>query len=158
MKFAQTLAIATFLVAGQSCFGQALYYGGQAIPPWQAFGGGGYYPAYGYPSYGYGFNSSSAPYRVVYGGFGVDNLGLRNRVSPYGSDVSPYSWRNDLATQAPKIYDSTGTYRGRLSTNELDPDSISNPLGRYGSEISPESINNPLSFGTEELYVVPDGP
>ena len=52
-----------------------------------------------------------------------------------------------LATDPPRLYDQEGNYRGRLSTNQLDPDSITNPLGRYGSSLSPDSINNPLGPG-----------
>ena len=37
-----------------------------------------------------------------------------------------------------------GQYLGKLSSNTLDPDSVSNPIGRYGSSISPDSINNPI--------------
>jgi hypothetical protein len=59
----------------------------------------------------------------------------------------PYSANNPQAIDAPRLYDQEGNYRGRLSTNTLDPDSISNPLGRYGSSISPESLNNPLGAG-----------
>ena len=51
-----------------------------------------------------------------------------------------------LCAQAPSIYSGDGEwkYLGRLSSNTLDPDSISNPLGRYGSPLSPDSVNNPL--------------
>ncbi len=45
--------------------------------------------------------------------------------------------------------DSKGEYLGEYSSNQLDPDSTSNPIGRYGSEISPSSINNPIGqFGS----------
>ncbi len=37
----------------------------------------------------------------------------------------------------------TGKYLGTLSNNQFDPDSVSNPYGRYGSEYSSDSINNP---------------
>lgn len=56
----------------------------------------------------------------------------------------------------------TESYRGRLSANPLHPDSVANPVGRYGSTISPESINNPLSragqaansvYGTDGLIL-----
>ena len=51
-----------------------------------------------------------------------------------------------LASAAPEIYDSTtGQYLGNLSSNKYDPDSVSNPYGRYGSQYSPDSINNPYS-------------
>lgn len=47
------------------------------------------------------------------------------------------------AQAAPEIYDSvTGQYLGNLSSNEFDPNSVSNKFGRYGSEFSPDSINN----------------
>lgn len=71
----------------------------------------------------------------------------RNELSPYGSPISPYSATNPLAIDAPRLYDQVGNYRGKLSTNTLDPDSISNPLGRYGNRLSPDSINNPLGAG-----------
>lgn len=39
---------------------------------------------------------------------------------------------------------SNGKYLGNLNRNALDPNSVSNPVGRYGSPLSPDSINNPL--------------
>ncbi len=39
--------------------------------------------------------------------------------------------------------DDESEYLGELSTNKYDPDSISNPYGKYGSKYSPNSINNP---------------
>lgn len=40
-------------------------------------------------------------------------------------------------------------YLGTFSSNEFDPDSVSNPFGTYGSEFSPDSINNPFGiFGS----------
>ncbi|MEE8327876.1 MAG: hypothetical protein V3R32_03680 [Nitrosomonadaceae bacterium] len=49
------------------------------------------------------------------------------------------------ASAAPPILidQKTGKYLGNLSTNENDPDSVSNPHGRYGSKDSEDSINNP---------------
>ena len=52
-----------------------------------------------------------------------------------------------MAIDAPRLFDQEGNYRGKLSTNSMDPDSISNPLGRYGSSLSPDSLNNPLGAG-----------
>ncbi len=44
----------------------------------------------------------------------------------------------------------TGKYLGNLSTNKYDPNSVSNPYGRYGSEYSPDSINNPYGrYGSQ---------
>jgi hypothetical protein len=73
--------------------------------------------------------------------------GVNNRLGTYGSELSPYSVRNPFATDAPKLFDSQGNYRGKLSSNPFDPDSISNPFGRYGSRFSPDSINNPFGAG-----------
>lgn len=73
--------------------------------------------------------------------------GLKNPYSQYGSPYSNKSATNPYATDAPKLYDSNGNYRGRLSTNPYHPDSTSNPYGRYGSPYSSESINNPYGAG-----------
>ncbi|MCP9438303.1 MAG: hypothetical protein NHB36_00275 [Nitrospira sp.] len=85
--------------------------------------------------------------------------GLMNPYSQYGSKYSNKSWTNPYATDAPKLYDRQGNYRGRLSTNPYDPDSTSNPYGRYGSKYSPDSINNPYGAGNpysrDPIYVVP---
>ena len=85
--------------------------------------------------------------------------GLMNPYSRYGSPYSNQSWTNPYATDAPRIYNNQGRYRGRLSANPYDPDSTSNPYARYGSPFSPDSINNPYGagnpFSTKPLYVVP---
>ena len=85
--------------------------------------------------------------------------GLNNPYSQYGSPYSNKSHTNPYATDAPKLYDSQGNYRGKLSSNPYDPDSTSNPYGRYGSKYSPDSINNPYGAGSpytnESIYVVP---
>jgi hypothetical protein len=85
--------------------------------------------------------------------------GLMNPHSRYGSPYSNQSWRNPYATDAPKLYDGNGNYRGKLSANPYDPDSTSNPYGRYGSKYSSDSINNPYGAGSpysnQKIYVVP---
>lgn len=85
--------------------------------------------------------------------------GLMNPYSQYGSKFSDKSWTNPYATDAPRVYDSRGNFRGRLSSNPYDADSISNPYGRYGSKHSADSINNPYGAGnpysSEKLYVLP---
>lgn len=85
--------------------------------------------------------------------------GLMNPYSPQGSQYSNQSWTNPYATDAPRLYDSQGNYRGRLSANPYDPDSTSNPYGRYGSQYSPDSINNPYGAGNpynpQPIRVVP---
>ena len=52
------------------------------------------------------------------------------------------------SAQTPWIFanDGSGKYLGQLSSNPLAPDSVSNPIGRYGSPISPDSINNPIGL------------
>jgi hypothetical protein len=52
-----------------------------------------------------------------------------------------------FATHAPRLYDGQGHYRGRSSANPYDPDSISNPHGRFGNPFSSESIHNPFGAG-----------
>jgi len=63
------------------------------------------------------------------------------------------------ATDAPKLYDQNGNYRGRLSSNPHDADSTSNPYGGYGNPYSADSINNPYGAGNPysntKIYVVP---
>lgn len=85
--------------------------------------------------------------------------GVNNPYSPAGSPYSNKSANNPYATDAPKLHDGGGNYRGRLSTNPYDADSTSNPYGRYGSQYSPDSINNPYGAGnpysTAPIYVEP---
>lgn len=85
--------------------------------------------------------------------------GLMNPYSQYGSPYSSKSWRNPYATDTPRLYDSDGNYRGKLSSNPYDADSVSNPYGRYGSPYSSDSIRNPYGAGNPYLnspiYVVP---
>jgi hypothetical protein len=70
--------------------------------------------------------------------------GINNPFSPYGSPYSNQSATNPFATDAPRLYDQQGHYRGKLSANPYDPDSTSNP---YGSPFSPDSIKNPYGRG-----------
>jgi hypothetical protein len=41
-----------------------------------------------------------------------------------------------------RLYAEDGTYLGKVNNNQNDPESISNPNGKYGSKNSPTSINN----------------
>jgi hypothetical protein len=61
--------------------------------------------------------------------------GLNNPYSQYGSKISNKSWNNPMATDAPKVYDAFGNYMGRLTTNRMDPDAISNQLIMPGMEL-----------------------
>ncbi len=47
---------------------------------------------------------------------------------------------------------------GELSANPYDPDSTSNPYGRYGSPFSPDSINNPYGAGSPYSPSSPTNP
>jgi hypothetical protein len=87
-----------------------------------------------------------------------DPNSINNPYGKYGSPYSPNSANNPYATDTPKLYDSEGNYRGRLSNNPYDPDSISNPYGQYGSQYSPDSINNPYGAGSPYQYDSPNNP
>ena len=83
---------------------------------------------------------------------------INNPASQYGSPYSSTSATNPYTTSAPKLYDSQGNYRGKLSGNRYDPDSVSNPYGRYGSQYSPDSINNPYGAGSPYRADSPNNP
>jgi hypothetical protein len=102
-------------------------------------------------------NSTSNPY----GPYGSTSspMSIRNPMSAYGSRVSPQSATNPYATATPSIVGHDGTYLGKLSANPYDPDSVSNPYGRYGSRYSPTSINNPYSqYGSRYSPLSPNNP
>lgn len=59
----------------------------------------------------------------------------------------------------PYLVSPDGTYLGTLSGNQYDPDSVSNPYGRYGSRYSPDSINNPYGvYGSPYSPMSPNNP
>lgn len=109
-------------------------------------------------------NLSSNPYDPnsttnQYGaGIQYDSNSINNPYGQYGSKYSNQSATNPYATDAPKLYDSQGNYRGRLSGNPYDPESTSNPYGRYGSKYSPDSINNPYGAGSQFNQDSPNNP
>lgn len=165
----KTLAILiTVSLAGcaPSQYPQGGYYGAQSSYPRYSgtsagtySGGGGSSSPSRFSAYGtnrYSPNSLSNPYGA---GSPYKADGLMNPYSRYGSEYSNESWKNPYATNAPKLYDSEGNYRGRLSSNPYDADSTSNPYGRYGSPYSSDSINNPYGAGnpysSSEIYVEP---
>lgn len=49
----------------------------------------------------------------------------------------------------PSIYSNQGKYLGNLNSNPYDPNSVSNPYGRYGSTYSSDSPNNPYGRGVQ---------
>ena len=94
----------------------------------------------------YQSDSTSNPYGQY--GSSYSSNSINNPYGQYGSQYSSNSANNPYAANAPKLYDSQGNYRGKLSSNRYDPDSVSNPYGRYGSEYSSDSINNPYGAGS----------
>lgn len=53
----------------------------------------------------------------------------------------------------------TGKYLGNLNSNQFDPNSVSNPYGRYGSRFSQDSINNPYGqYGSKFSNDSPNNP
>lgn len=64
---------------------------------------------------------------------------IHNAISPL-QPLAPYS--------GAKVYNSRGEFGGNLNSNRYDPDSVSNPYGRYGSRFSPDSMNNKYGAGS----------
>lgn len=85
------------------------------------------------------------------------NDGINNPYSNQGSPYSNQSATNPYVTDAPKLRDQNGNYRGRLSKNPYAADSTSNPYGRYGNPYSADSINNPNGAGNpnNEIFIDP---
>lgn len=83
---------------------------------------------------------------------------VANELGRYGSPFSNQSATNPFATDAPRLYDQQGHYRGKLSANPYDPDSTSNPYGRYGNPSSPDSLKNPFGAGNPYGSDSPNNP
>lgn len=103
----------------------------------------------------YAPDSTANPYGA---GNPYDANSITNPYGKYGSEYSSQSVTNPFAIDTPKLYDSNGNYRGKLSSNPYDPESISNPFGKYGSEYSEESINNPFGAGSPYKSDSPNNP
>ncbi len=59
----------------------------------------------------------------------------------------------------PQLYSRDGKYLGNLNSNRYDPNSVSNPYGRYGSKYSSDSINNPYGqYGSKYSNDSPRNP
>lgn len=84
--------------------------------------------------------------------------GINDSFSPYGSPYTSRSATNPFATEAPRLYDQEGNYRGKLSANPFDADSTSNQFGRYGSPFSGDSLNNPYGAGSPFRQDSPNNP
>ena len=76
-----------------------------------------------YSSNPYNSNSTSNRYGA---GSQYNPNSVNSPYGQYGSQYSNRSANNPYATEAPKLYDSQGNYRGKLSSNPYDPDSVSN--------------------------------
>jgi hypothetical protein len=73
---------------------------------------------------------------------------------PPGTFTNPYG----TSFNSPRLYDGQRNFRGNVNRNPLDPDSIANPLGRYGSPLSPDSTNNLLGAGNPFRSDSPNNP
>jgi hypothetical protein len=63
------------------------------------------------------------------------------------------------SAQSPIIVAPNGKYLGNLNSNPYDPNSVSNPYGRYGSPYSSDSINNPYGiYGSPYSLQSPNNP
>ena len=56
--------------------------------------------------------------------------------------ASAQDYRNSW--NSPQIYSPNGQYLGNLNNNQFDPNSVSNPYGRYGNPYG-NTVNNPYS-------------
>ena len=65
-------------------------------------------------------NSTANPFGA---GSPFSSDSVTNEFGRYGNPYSKQSATNPYATDAPRLYDQQGAYRGKLSTNQFDPDS-----------------------------------
>jgi len=81
-------------------------------------------------------------------------------VNPYAPQAIASDPFGDIPQtyNAPKLFDSQGNYRGKLSNDKYSLDSISNPYGKYGSEYSLDSVNNPYGAGSTYKLDSPTNP
>jgi hypothetical protein len=73
-------------------------------------------------------------------------FGAGSPYAPHGvnNPLGPnYRHGNSYGTGGPRLFSDDGVFLGTLNGNRFDPNSVSNPYGRYGSRYSPDSINNP---------------
>ncbi len=135
IKFFGLLLLLVIFLRINTC--EARYLGQLSSNPYDSDSTGNLYGQYGSP---YSADSINNPY------------------GQYGDPYSNTSANNPYATDAPKLYDSEGNYRGKLSSNPYDPESISNPYGQYGSPYSVDSINNPYGAGSPYSLDSPNNP
>ena len=64
-----------------------------------------------------------------------------------------------VAQNSPYLVSPDGKFLGNLNSNPYDPNSVSNPYGRYGSPYSSDSINNPYGqYGSRYSNTSPNNP
>ena len=85
---------------------------------------------------------------------GENPLDNEFELGPYSNLYSPSSATNFEAIHAPRLY----AYRGNLSRNQYDLDSVRNPYGRYGNPYSSDSLNNPYGAGNPYSACSPTNP
>lgn len=73
----------------------------------------------------------------------VRSLAAREQIRSRTTAESSPAWATPAPSGPPALIGADGRYLGRLSANPYDPESVSNPYGRYGSPYSPDSIHNP---------------
>lgn len=76
-------------------------------------------------------------------GITLSRSGVRELERRSAAPATPVYRPPTYATPQLRSQDGEGNYLGNLNSNRFDPDSISNPFGRYGSRYSPDSVNNP---------------
>lgn len=104
----------------------------------------------------FGSNSTANPFSPA--GNPFSSTSPNNAFGVYGNPFSDQSAPNPSATNAPKLYDQQGNYRGKLSANPYDTDSTGNPNGRYGNPFSPDSLNNAFGAGNPFAQGSPRNP
>ncbi len=81
-----------------------------------------------------------------------------NKFAPQATPSPNFGNKFSNSYNSPQLYTNDGQYRGNLNTNRFDPNSVSNPYGRYGSKFSPDSINNPYGAGSRYKQNSPYNP
>ncbi len=76
-------------------------------------------------------------------GITLSRSGMREPLSRSTSLAMPSYAAPSYGVPQLRSSDGQGKYLGNLNSNRFDPNSISNPYGRYGSPYSPDSVNNP---------------
>lgn len=90
-------------------------------------------------------SSVSNPYGIYGSPYSPESV--NNSYGQNGSENAINSPNNPFSNgRAPRVYSPDGDYLGRLSINNADSESVSNPYGTYGSSFNPNSINNPYGL------------